>query len=51
MEAKGMSRHRLEFTASPMRAEMMGISYVKLCRRKALRPRTSAACVDRIFAA
>jgi hypothetical protein len=32
----GMRRHRLEFTASPMRAELMGSNFVK-----ARRPRTS----------
>ena len=29
MEPTGMRRHRLEFTASPLRVEMMGISFVK----------------------
>jgi hypothetical protein len=44
-----MRRHRLEFTASPMRAEMMGISFVKRSRKKELRPHISVACAVRTF--
>lgn len=44
-----MRRHRLEFTASPLRAKMMGISFVKPCRKKARRLRTSAPCAVLTF--
>jgi hypothetical protein len=47
MEPTGTRRHRLEFTASPRRAKMMGISFVKLCRRKAPRVPVSAVCAAR----
>jgi hypothetical protein len=40
-----MSRRRLEFTASPMRAKMMGISFVKPCLKRERKRPTSAVCV------
>ena len=42
-----MSRHRLEFTASPTTAKLMGSSFVKPCRKKAPKLRTSVQCAVR----
>jgi hypothetical protein len=45
MEVNGMSRHRLEFTASPTRAKLMDISFVKLSPKRERKPLIFAACV------